>query len=73
MTKKSFHTLPIIEQSAILQQVSNKQGLAPFAVIKDSNHRKILFAYSTIKIDKYFLLISSKNNYLPINIDLVIV
>lgn len=35
MTKISFHTLPITEKITILQQVSNKQGLAPFAVEKD--------------------------------------
>ncbi|GEC72134.1 Nucleotidyl transferase AbiEii toxin, Type IV TA system [Flavobacterium flevense] len=35
MTKLSFHALPITEKTTILQQVSNKQGLAPFAVEKD--------------------------------------
>ena len=35
MTKISFHALPITEKATILQEVSNKQGLAPFAVEKD--------------------------------------
>lgn len=35
MVKTSFHTLPIIEKATILQQVSNKHGLPPFAVEKD--------------------------------------
>jgi predicted nucleotidyltransferase component of viral defense system len=35
MTKISFHTLPTSEKATILQEVSNKQGLAPFAVEKD--------------------------------------
>ncbi|WP_050979851.1 nucleotidyl transferase AbiEii/AbiGii toxin family protein [Flavobacterium sp. ACAM 123] len=35
MTKISFHNLPEIEKINIVQQVSNIQGLAPFAVEKD--------------------------------------
>lgn len=35
MTKISFHNLPEIEKINIIQQVSNIQGLAPFAVEKD--------------------------------------
>jgi len=35
MTKISFHTLPETEKIIILQEISNKQGLAAFAVEKD--------------------------------------
>lgn len=35
MTKISFHSLPETEKIIILQEISNKQGLAAFAVEKD--------------------------------------
>lgn len=35
MKKTSFHTLPENEKVIVLQEISNKQGLAPFAVEKD--------------------------------------
>jgi len=35
MTNTSFHTLPKTEKIIILQEISNKKGLAPFAVEKD--------------------------------------
>lgn len=35
MAKTNFHTLPNSEKVIIIQQISNKQGLAPFAVEKD--------------------------------------
>lgn len=35
MTEISFHTIPMNEKATMLQEISNKQGLAPFAVEKD--------------------------------------
>lgn len=35
MTKTNFHTLPENEKVIVLQEISNKQELAPFAVKKD--------------------------------------